>query len=373
MTGTLLLLIGSLVAQTPKPAEPRQIQLEIGGTVFSSSGSTSGSRVKTTLDGPPATWYIYTGKTRCEGHTTTRTPPASAGYGWRVVLTPSTDTNDVNVKWQRLWNENKTLTGSDAVTGSTQVLAGSKATLDRLDGGSRAANDPLVLSYQAQIANHEQTLRRLTMGEHKGPSNPRVLQVSADIEATRNKLQARIQSILDYSRAQQQSLPPVDGCNALSLNLEISLAPTTPRTQGKIYEQELWLVHRDPSGKETSQLQVVRGRTGGLNFSGMSSSFYFDDIVVATERGPVTVEIYGTVYPVGVEDDGRVRTSLSASRRYSTTSPSYSWKTQTGGVEHNTPITPGEVVSFPLPPLTSDEGALVGHRFSLRLRTKLVQ
>jgi hypothetical protein len=96
---------------------------------------------------------------------------------------------------------------------------------------------------------------------------------------------------------------------------------------------------------------------------------------VATPRGEVTVEILGRVVPyakVADAEGDKLRVTVEIQRRYATTSPAIGWKTRSGGSTNNIEATPGEVLSFNLPPL-DDDGVLVGHRFSLRLQPTQVR
>ena len=51
----------------------------------------------------------------------------------------------------------------------------------------------------------------------------------------------------------------------------------------------------------------------------------------------------------------------------------FAWKSKEGQTNYAQSIAPDEVVSFQLPPIPGDDGALVGHRFSLRVRVKVLQ
>jgi hypothetical protein len=163
-------------------------------------------------------------------------------------------------------------------------------------------------------------------------------------------------------------LRPVNGCTALSMTLEVGI---TKRATAPVMEAELWFLHRAPDGKETTQRQTVRMRDGGRG------DFYFDDLTITANSGsgaePIALEVFGTLSTGTMMDDGEINMSLQLTRRYIDPKAAALGATPTvGRANYPLTITAGEVVSFILPPLDSDRGQLLGHRFSLRLRIRPV-
>jgi len=231
-------------------------------------------------------------------------------------------------------------------------------------------NDGRTDAIKTRLAELEKTRHELIDVEHLGLKHPQVQRVDLEIADNRKALQetyaANVTSVLTMLQNNRQSYA-VDGCDALSMRLQVTAEPMTSAVSDPT-ETELWLVHRDSVGVETMQRQVVRSATG-------NGSFVFDDVVVKTDRGPVTVEVYGDVYVrSGPASPGGVPyLQLTVNRRYVAAAPSFGWKTKDGGTTFNQTIRPEEVVAFNLLPLKDDEGVLVGHRFSVRVRTKILK
>lgn len=148
----------------------------------------------------------------------------------------------------------------------------------------------------------------------------------------------------------------------MNLRVETAAAAET----AKVFELEFWLVHRDPAGKETTLRQVVR--TGSL-----AAEFYFDDLKVETDKGPITVGgprehqpasfIPGRPSPLQYVGSSSLRNRL----------PTLDWKTREGDSSYGGARSASEVVAYQLTPLPDDGGAFVGHRLSLRVRVKVLQ
>ena len=388
----LSLVLATATALMPHSSEQPSQRITISARVFFPAGkAATAAQQRITLGSGPATWYVFTGKTLCEGLLISAEKPSVAGSGWKVEVEPAAQ-NTVQVRWTRLWVGGKAGSG-----GSVKTLAGSSgspAVLDSIDGGTRLQlqayidrmksisptdltalrsldelQDGLTSKLENQLAEFEKTRRTLIEAEHLGAMNARVMSVDANITATRKQLLDALDERLASRLNRMQSSPPtsiapVDGCDALSLSLQVAAEPLTV---SQATETEIWLVHKDPSGTETMQRQVVRSANG-------NGSYVFDDVVVKTEHGPITVEVYGYV---GVTTDagttGPPWLNLEVNRRYVATGPGVGWKTKEGGTAFHQAVKPDEVVAFNLVPLKDDEGALVGHHFSVRVRTKILK
>lgn len=166
---------------------------------------------------------------------------------------------------------------------------------------------------------------------------------------------------------------PEQDCKARELSLEAFLGtgPTPARTDLRepLYEAELWFVHKDPAGKETSQRQAVRLRRDG------QGEFYFDDMQLKvkqlTGELPITIEVFGSI-ALDKRNTGFFA-MLNLNRRYVAGDTALGKWPKTGGTVYPLSIAADEVVSFVLPPLEDDHGMFLGHRFSLRLRLKALQ
>ncbi len=255
------------------------------------------------------TIFVFVPKSVCDGIAVSATEPPQAVYGWRVFLGPVTYAP-----------ESKAPVRADVLLTTQRMWSASGA----------AADKPLLTALPTQAAERSAVLDTLS------------------------------------------ALRPDRGCRASRLTLEARLLPETSaqRSMEKLIEAELWFVHKAPDGKESSQRQVVRMRDGGRG------DFYFDDLHLTVGRDsfstPIAVEVFGTILTGVVGSDGDVNMTLNLTRRYINEKTAFGVWPKTGKTEYPTTVKAGEVVSFLLPPLADDDGILLGHRFSLRLRIKPV-
>lgn len=387
--------IGPAEDQAPKP------KVDVSAQIYMPDGKATGASRRVDIGAEPVVLYIYTGKTLCEARTVSTEKPMVAGNGWKVTLAqnkgveivglPSAvpkGTVQLKATWQRLWEGGRESAYAPK-TSTINVSAGNPIPLDTIDGGSRRAardviarledwrptapipselQDQEVDRLNAHINEVNASIRYMQAHEALGNGHPKVVAAQGDLERSRQALLMRIQDLARMARTNASLLhgvaTSVDGCEALSMNLQVEGA-AAPES-AKVFELEFWLVHRDPTGKETTQRQVVR--TGSL-----ASEFYFDDVKIETERGSVTLEAYGSHSPPRQNADGSVFFNMSVHRRYVTTAPGFAWKTKEGDNSYGGSRGVGEVIAYQLPPLANDDGAFVGHRFSLRVRVKVLQ
>lgn len=385
-----LLLVGATLAgatddQTPKP------KIEISGQVYMPDGKTAAVSRRIEITTEPQVWYIYTGKTLCEGRTVSTEKPVVAGNGWKLELKPSpADTAkgamSVTATWQRLWEGGNAISQISAGSRVLTLQLGSPVPLDTIDGAARRmtaatltrlrtwkagdpvpaefAMDPGVSDDVEKIAALRRQRERLRL---EGANHPLIVTIDSSIQSTQSHLGSRVKALIDgaISGAPMGNAAAADGCAALSMNLQLdALAPSAT---AKVTETELWLVHRDPSGKETTQRQVIRSRES-------NGEFYFDDLKIDTERGPLTIEVYGALGLPTQPAGSPMWLTLSVARRYVTGRESgFAWKTKEGRSNYAQAIAPNEVIAFQFTPLPDDEGALVGHRISLRVRVQVLQ
>ncbi len=378
-------LAGAVEDQAPKP------KIDVSAQIYMPDGKASGASRRVEIGTDPVVLYVYTGKTLCEARTVSAERPVVAGNGWRVDLTPASPTAakgvvQVKATWQKLWEGGQALANSAASSRVVTLSPDSPLPLDTIDGAARRmardaaaklkqwkigdpipagpASDPVVVEIRDDLEVSEHERGELKRGSGYADGHPRIVLLTKQIDELKRQLNEKVKAWIDSHPEVMIATPPsADGCAALSMNLQLQAVEPTG---GDLMETELWLVHRDPSGKETTQRQVVRSRgTAG-------TTFYFDDTKVETDKGIVNIEMYGTL---GIASccNGKLFAGVDLARRYTTTSPQFSWKTKgdTGNYKANT--VDGEVVSLQLPPMADDDAALVGHRFSLRIRVRMLQ
>jgi hypothetical protein len=387
--------LAGVTALAADAEEQPQLRIQPGMEVYYPGGKAPARTYKSIFGlGQGSSWYVFTGKTLCEAQTVSSERPSAAGNGWRLDLKPgAAGSNAMQVTWERLWVGGKPSSG-----GGTRTLtlgSGSPLVLDSIDGGARllrketierlkgvSVNDLRTLiavedidgvtngrtkAIDARLSELERHRRELIEVQRLGAANTQVIRVDNEMADNRRALQQELASNVATVLTTLQNntqLTAVDGCDALSMNLRIT---TETMDVMQPTETEIWLVHRDAAGVEKVQRQVVRSANG-------NGSFVFDDVVVQTGRGPITVEVFGNVGVVSrAGDGGQPWLGLDVNRRYVTTASAVGWKTKEGGTKFYQSIRPDEVVAFQLQPLKDDEGALVGHRFSVRVRTKILK
>lgn len=386
-------LVGPADDQAPKP------KVDVSAQVYMPDGKATGASRRVDIGAEPVVLYIYTGKTLCEARTVSTEKPMVAGNGWKVTLVqnkgveivglPSAvpkGTVQLKATWQRLWEGGRESAYAPK-TSTINVSAGNPVPLDTIDSAARRMSgdyvarlklwrsgepvpaefetDSIVFNYRTRIAELEQSKKSQMAQNGYGAAHPRITAIDADVASIKQQLNARVAALIADVVSRPATPSAVDGCAALSMNLQVEAAPTPD--SAKVFELEFWLVHRDPAGKETTQRQVVRA-------GAMAAEFYFDDLKIDTDKGPVTVEVYGnTSPPAFYSDDGRIFFNMTVHRRYVTTAPTLGWKTKEGDSSYGGVRNVGEVVAYQLTPLPDDGGAFVGHRFSLRVRAKVLQ
>jgi hypothetical protein len=153
-----------------------------------------------------------------------------------------------------------------------------------------------------------------------------------------------------------------ESCTRPTATLLVSLRHKEPPRE-RVVSTDLWLVHRDASGKETIQQQTVRtnfGRPGG---------FYFDELNV----GGIVLDVFGELTP-RARPDGSITLALSTQRevfvqgKSQLESPNHSY-VGTGGAA--LVFRPDDVVSFEIP--MKPWPSLAGDSFTLRVRTRQIR
>lgn len=405
LSGLLALFVAGAAPYMAAEDQALKPRLEVSGQIYMPDAKASGVS-KTIEPGPgPTVLYVYAGKTLCEARTVSSQKPLVAGNGWRIELGPASSwvvvpygktpgsvppgSFSVKVSWERLWEGGRTLTNGPSGETTLTMAPGSPIPIDTIDGSSRRVaretvnrlrtwkpgepvptefvSDGQVAGYLNQLATLEERQTEMKTVRVLGSAHPEVLKVVADIRFTTRQLNDRIGQLIEAEtrRGSVAAGAAVDGCAALSMNLQLELAESP--ASARRFEIDYWLVHRTPDGKETTQHQVVRTRVPN------SADFYFDDIAVETSRGTVTLEVFGNTGSPMSDPGGALGLNFEVSRRFVTSSTAFGWRTKEGRNSFGGRFSgPGEVVSFQLPPLQDDDGVLVGHRFSLRIRMKVL-
>lgn len=165
---------------------------------------------------------------------------------------------------------------------------------------------------------------------------------------------------------------PVPACRGRLATLVVALKEIEPQRE-RVVSTDLWLVHRAPDGRETSQQISVRG---GYN---VTLPFLFEDLRI----GQDILDISGTVL-ARTGPGGTVRVQFGAERRWSrgTEFPSVH---VLGNGEVTFTLKPDDVTSVVIPLVTEGQSsdtvasqpgrdpALLGHSLSIRLRSRQIR
>jgi hypothetical protein len=165
---------------------------------------------------------------------------------------------------------------------------------------------------------------------------------------------------------------PVPGCRGRLATLVVALKEVEPQRE-RVASTDLWLVHRAPDGRETSQQLNVRG---GYN---EELPFVFDDLRI----GQDTLDISGSVL-ARTGSGGTVALQFTAERRWSRGTGFPSVKVLGNGGTTFT-LKPDDVTSVMIPLVTEGvpmdarssqpgrDPALLGHSLSIRLRSRQIR
>lgn len=310
MTSFTLAVALAAATQTPPPATG----LELIARTTDANGRPTVTKLRSVTGSPPwgpQTLFVYVPKSVCDGIVVSEYEPTRSPYGWRVFVGPVTYAPQ-----------------STAPVRADVMLT----TLRMWNASGKVPDAPMFAALPTQAAERSVVIDTLP------------------------------------------ALRPTAGCTASTLTLEARLLPqpSVQRVTEKVFEAELWFVHKAPDGKETAGRQVVRMRDGGRG------DFYFDDMHLALKNEfytlHIAVEVFGTLHTAAVDSQGNINLTLHLTRRYINNNKGVVFGVwpKTGKTEYPTTVKAGEVLSFVLPPLADDGGILLGHRFSVRLRIKPV-
>ena len=396
MIGILLMTASAAIqaAPAPTPLPPRPVQIYSVATMPGGEKRIGGMfkvMDPTRKSGP---MYFYARPTTCESSGSSQKPEGDA-YGWEAEVVPGI--SGPRVKWKRLGGAAKQIRPAEAAMQLSQRATTYAAiTLDTIDGDARLAQrrriealramdlDALDLERIPEITETgnmrlfelrtEVTRRETELAEtltRVGPQHPNALKLQAAVARARHQYLDEKRRAIAYAIDKHEQglvpLQPVHGCTSVRYSL---VAEFAERPSSQLLEAELWFVHKSPDGRETSQRQAVRLKEGARG------DFYFDDLPLALKPDgvdlPIVVEVFGSLTAGRVSDGGQTPLTVNLTRRYVARGVALGKWPKVGSTEYPLTVTQGEVISFVLPPLTDDNGILLGHRFSVRLRIKPV-
>ena len=351
--------------------------------------------------------YVWADRSLC-GMGAGSTPPAATPWvGWHFVGTVQGVSQDAGrasvtfrVEWQRMWeNGAKVADGSKGVS-STSLREGERLELDRVTGGGEGCS---VTQARLEVGAVARPTYRLAVGN--------MLNTMRTGRAGGRGAAPAPQATTGTATGSKVIAPKVETFNKEDL-MKVFQEKTFKRSfhMPGTYDAELWLVHRYPDGKETTELKKVQ-------FTGADLAFTFPAVVVTTAKGDLSLDFSGTlragVGPEAATVSSFFRTNL-ATRGFTTNASAtdltgIAWrpKPQTGvapspaaaGADNavriavtiarraranftppldlrggsyffmNVPA-PDDVISFEFPslPQPGTEDLLKGHTFSLRIR-----
>jgi hypothetical protein len=444
-TGFMLVLIGTATvaaaqtpqtAQTPRGAQTQTTQvggrqanftaegnaalvLEIGARQYGANHQVGGSASNSGATGKVES-YVWTSNGLCGMSASTTEPASVPGTGWHFTgeITTSPNNSDqltVSVSWQRLWNNGVRLADNARSSGSQTITlrAGERIVLDRVLPASQspcgAVDAQLEAAVVAQPAfrlvfsgrvNEAGGVGRGGRGAMAGPAGQMAAQgqqgargqQGAQGQLGRQGQQgAQGQQVAQGQQGQQGQLTPGRGgrgtasADATAQAGRVQTMMTAARGQrgyylaaAAPYDAELWLVHRKPDGTETVQQQTVHFGGG----RGTNGAFAFPPIQVPTAKGPITIDITGSLQSSVGSGDRQTLTVVTPPAANETTAQHLTISIDrraraagldiTGGSHMVIDVPkPTDVTSFEFPALQkSTEDLLKGHQFSLRLQVK---
>lgn len=165
---------------------------------------------------------------------------------------------------------------------------------------------------------------------------------------------------------------PASACRNAVVSFFVALEEVEPR-RARVVATDLWLVHRDPDGREYTQQLSVRG---GFH---ETLPFYFDDIRVGRD----VLDVHGSIR-AKTTTDSAVVLEFSAMRRWSRGTEYPEVRVLGNGVATFT-LKPDDVTSVVIPLVTEGvpldgtatqpgrDPALLGHSLSIRLRSRQIR
>ncbi len=341
------------------------LELEIGVHTQQSSGrrsSFAGNHGADTFQS-----YVWTGDTLCWLAASGREPATVPALGWYFrgrVLKRTGDEFLVDIEWARLWDRSTRLT--DGPKGSMQVTlrSGERLALDEVVPAAGTECQIVAAKLEAAIVPRATPRRVVTNagGIYTGLGAGATAGGSGSGGA-RSGGAGRGSGITSSGSASGATGVGAGRSGASAGAEGFPYPDTLPFTatglpaNRRMFDGELWLVHKLPSGlEEVQRLTVVFGRT--------DTRFAFPPIEVIKDGERGTVDVTGSLYLGAVK--GQEKLIVHLGRTFKKT------RTSSGGSFKPVDIPEGgEVLSFELPVASSDPGLrshFEGHLFSVRLR-----
>jgi hypothetical protein len=266
-------------------------------------------------------------------------PPA---VGWRIsgrVVNRTDDALTVRIDWQRLWENGTRQPKPRSGTLEATIRRGERFPLDSVT--STASADCAVTggSLEATVIARPAGVGGGGRGGGSAalPGSARTAGASAD--QAPDQLAEAAQRLRERAAEQYQEL--------------VRLVPGA-------FQVELWLVQTRPDN--TEQVQLITQPLGG------STSFVFPPVRVSSEGDAAEVEVFGFLRRTQTGDGaGQLSLQVAIGRNLRQSGPRPIESYSASGKVVPWPL-PAEVLSFELPVSASDQRALAGHRFDLRVR-----
>lgn len=191
--------------------------------------------------------------------------------------------------------------------------------------------------------------------------DPSLAGTSDMVREYETRLHEGSRAVIDFLRPSEGEAPGCDGV-VVTMWLEFTDPPELAR---EVLDYDVWLVHRDSSGRET--LERSRGRTlQGQEFQYRFPGVEYDQNGRFSPGGGFRADFGGRVRG-RVRPDGRVDLSVRAGRTV------FKGKTGSGdGGEKQTTIDSGETIELELPAITDHGAGFEAQRTSIRVTVRRV-
>jgi hypothetical protein len=352
MAAVLLAGAAAVSAQTPAP-EPI---VQIGVFGYQADGTNTGAAYDTE---PSLESVVYVGSTLCQVGAGHRPAPTYATHAWRFsgrVLSKTAEEAVVQLTWQRVI-EGAAPAGTPEASVQLTLRAGDRVPLDTAAPQSQSSCSVTSAVFEARYMPRRFGAHSITVG----PSGVRVGasgvgRTSGGGGATRG------------TGGGTDTGAATSGVSATGGGVRIhatdpGLKPGE-RAGERLFEVNLWLVHKAPGKADEVLHQVLRAGAEG-------AAFAFAPVSVDTSHGPIMVQIAGSfVFPA------RQRLVFTTNRRVTRARTDQPARDRTKFVEGNSVTAkempgPDDVLSFEMPPVLSEKGEpALPDQFSVRVRIR---
>ena len=179
---------------------------------------------------------------------------------------------------------------------------------------------------------------------------------SEDVEVTLKPGETRpLDSVLIGPKVTK--LAAAEPCRTKLASLRVSAV--FPNFDRRLVAADVWLVERLPNGKETSQLQSIRG------VPHRSMPFYFDSLVEGSARVDISGQLTANL------DAGVIELNLEAVR--ATPDPGQSGYQSARWFRSVVKVKPDEIIEVALEPIGDKSSPFANRSFSIRIRARQVR